>query len=161
MIATPFLTVDRIRMHFNRNLLFIALACSLVACKPSTTETASAPATPAVTAPAPASSGIDLAGIDKSVKPGDDFDAYANGAWRKAFEIPEDRSNYGAFTVLVETAEKRNAELIAQLAASKPAPGTDARRIADFHAAYMDEAGIEQRGLEPLKPQLAAIDAIA
>ena len=154
-------TTGRIRMHLNRNLLFLALACSLAACKPSTTETASAPATPAVTAPAPASSGIDLAGIDKSVKPGDDFDAYANGAWRKTFEIPEDRSNYGAFTVLVETAEKRNAELIAQLAASKPAPGTDARRIADFHAAYLDEAGIEQRGLEPLKPQLDAIDAIA
>ena len=148
-------------MHLNRNLLFLALACSLAACKPSTTETAGAPAAPAATAPAAVSSGIDVAGIDKSVKPGDDFDAYANGAWRKTFEIPEDRSNYGAFTVLVETAEKRNAELISQLAASKPAPGTDARRIADFHAAYMDEAGIEQRGLESLKPQLDAIETIA
>jgi len=145
-------------MHLNRNLLFLALACSLAACKPSTTETI-AP-TPAATAAAPVS-GIDLTGIDKSVKPGDDFDGYANGAWRRNFEIPEDRSNYGAFTVLVETAEKRNAALIAELAASKPAPGTDARRIADFHAAYLDEAGIEQRGLEPLKPQLDAIDAIA
>jgi len=146
-------------MHLNRNLLFLALACSLAACKPSTTETTTAPA-PAATAAAPVS-GIDLTGIDKSVKPGDDFDAYANGAWRSTFEIPADRSNYGAFTVLVETAEKRSAEVIAGLAASKPAPGTDARRIADFHAAYMDEAGIEQRGLEPLKPQLQAIDAIA
>jgi len=145
-------------MHLNRNLLFLALACSLAACKPSTTETI-AP-TPAATAAAPVS-GIDLTGIDKSVKPGDDFDGYANGAWRRNFEIPEDRSNYGAFTVLVETAEKRNAALIAELAASKPAPGTDARRIADFHAAYLDEAGIEQRGLAPLQPQLDAIDAIA
>jgi predicted metalloendopeptidase len=48
---------------------------------------------PAATAAAPVS-GIDLTGVDKSVKPGDDFDAYANGAWRKTFEIPEDRSNY-------------------------------------------------------------------
>ncbi|GAB3346255.1 M13 family metallopeptidase [Lysobacter tyrosinilyticus] len=146
-------------MHLNRNLLFLALACSLAACKPSTTETATAPA-PAATAAAPVS-GIDLTGVDKSVKPGDDFDAYANGAWRKTFQIPEDRSNYGAFTVLVETAEKRNAELINELAGSKPDAGTDARRIADFHAAYMDEASIEQHGLQSLQPQLDAISAIA
>lgn len=146
-------------MHLSHNLLFLALACSLAACKPSTTATTTASA-PAATAAAPVS-GIDLTGIDKSVKPGDDFDAYANGAWRSTFEIPADRSNYGTFTVLLETAEKRSAEVIAGLAAGKPAPGTDARRIADFHAAYMDEAGIEQRGLEPLKPQLQAIDGIA
>ncbi|QNP39497.1 M13 family metallopeptidase [Lysobacter solisilvae (ex Woo and Kim 2020)] len=147
-------------MALQRNLLFLALACSLAACKPAPSDTAATTA-PAATAPAAAVSGVDLAGIDKGVQPGDDFDAYANGGWRKTFEIPEDRSNYGSFTVLVETAEQRNAELIAALAASKPAAGTDARRVADFHAAYMDEAGIEQRGLQSLQPQLDAINAIA
>jgi len=143
--------------------LALALAGGLAACKPAANETASTPA-PAPAAPAAAAapaSGIDLTGLDKSVKPGDDFDAFANGGWRKTFEIPADRSNYGAFTVLLETAEKRNAELIAQLAASNPAAGSDARRIADFHAAYMDEAGIEKRGLQSLQPQLDAIGAIA
>ncbi|ALN55832.1 peptidase, family M13 [Lysobacter enzymogenes] len=145
--------------------LALALAGGLAACKPAGNEAAAPePAKPAAAAPAAAAtpvSGVDLAGMDKSVKPGDDFDAFANGGWRKNFEIPADRSNYGAFTVLLETAEKRNAELIAQLAASKPADGSDARRIADFHAAYMDEAGIEKRGLQSLQPQLDSIKAIA
>jgi putative endopeptidase len=140
--------------------LTLVLAGSLAACKPATNETASAPAQTAAPAATPVS-GIDLTGLDKTVKPGDDFDAFANGGWRKTFEIPADRSNYGAFTQLLETAEKRNAELIAELAAGKPAAGTDARRIADFHTAYMDEAGTEKRGLQSLQPQLDAIGAIA
>ncbi|MGO4774633.1 hypothetical protein AB4084_03770 [Lysobacter sp. 2RAB21] len=106
--------------------LTLVLAGSLAACKPATNETASAPAQATAPVAAPVS-GIDLTGLDKTVKPGDDFDAFANGGWRKNFEIPADRSNYGAFTQLLETAEKRNAELIAELAAGKPAAGTDAR----------------------------------
>ena len=42
------------------------------------------------------SPGLDLAGMDRSVKPGDDFFDYANGTWLKQTEIPADRSSYGA-----------------------------------------------------------------
>jgi len=151
-------------MPYRPNLLSLgltlALAAGLSACKPAPTGTASAPSQAATAAATPVS-GIDLTALDKTVKPGDDFDAFANGGWRKTFEIPADRSNYGAFTVLLETAERRNAALIAELAAGKPAPGSDARRIADFHAAYLDEAGIEKRGLQALQPQLDAVAAIA
>jgi putative endopeptidase len=146
-------------MQMNRTLLFLALACSLAACKPAS-ETATAPATPAATAAAAPAMGVDLAGIDKNVKPGDDFDAYANGAWRNAAQIPDDRSSIGTGFEVQKKAEQRNADLIKGLAATNPAAGTDARRIADYYAAYMDEAGIEARGLEPLKPELAKIDAI-
>ena len=146
-------------MSLQRNLLFLALACSLAACKPSA-ETAATPEKPAAAAAAPVI-GVDLAGIDKSVKPGDDFDAYANGTWRKTAEIPDDRSSIGTGYEVQKKAEQRNADLIKGLAASNPAAGTDARKIADYYAAYMDEAGIEARGLAPLKPELAKIDAIA
>ncbi|GAB3372550.1 M13 family metallopeptidase [Lysobacter rhizosphaerae] len=148
------------RNLLNRNLLFLALACSLAACKPASNETAT-PATPAATAAVAPAMGVDLAGIDKNVKPGDDFDAYANGAWRNAAQIPDDRSSIGTGYEVQKKAEQRNADLIKGLAATNPAAGTDARRIADYYAAYMDEAGIEARGLEPLKPELAKIDAIA
>ena len=136
-------------------ILATALLCS---CK---AEPPPDQATPAAATEQPVQSGVDLVGIDKSVKPGDDFDAYANGGWRKATAIPEDRSTTGSFVVLVELAEKRNAELLQSLEAAKPAAGSDARKIADYYAAYMDEAGIEKRGLDPLKPELAKIDAIA
>jgi len=54
------------------------------------------------TAPSPAASGIDVAGMDPSVAPGDDFNAYTNGGWIKATPIPADKSSYGIGQVLVD-----------------------------------------------------------
>src|SRR5262245_19011822 len=56
--------------------------------------------------------GIDLAGMDKSVDPGDDFFSYANGAWLKGAEIPSDRPSYGAVHVIAEKVRARTADLI-------------------------------------------------
>src|SRR5689334_3090625 len=56
--------------------------------------------------------GLDLAGMDKTVKPGDDFFGYANGNWMKSTSIPNDRSSYGVFDMLAEEASKRTADLI-------------------------------------------------
>ena len=104
-------------------------------------------------------SGIDRAGMDTSAKPGDDFNAYANGTWDRQTQIPDDRSSTGAFYRVYELAERRTADLIKGIA-SDDARG-DARKIADYYAAFMDEDGIEQRGLAPLQPALDAVAAIA
>lgn len=106
-------------------------------------------------------SGVDLAAIDKAVKPGDDFDAYANGVWRKGAAIPADRSSVGVGLDVSTVAEGRNAELIQALAKSDAAAGTNERKIADYYAAFADTAAIEQRGLAPLKGELDPIAAIA
>jgi len=106
-------------------------------------------------------SGVDLAGMDKSVKPGDDFDGYANGTWRKTAVIPADRASTGIFLQVFEKAEKRNAELIRDAGKGNPAANSDARLIADYYAAFMDEAAIEKNGLAPLKASFDQIDAIA
>jgi putative endopeptidase len=105
-------------------------------------------------------SGVDKAAIDPAVKPGDDFNLYANGGWLKTAEIPADRASTGIFFDVFQVAEARNAEIIKGAAAANAAPGSDQRRIADYYAAYMDTAGNETRGLTPLKPELAAIAAI-
>jgi putative endopeptidase len=109
---------------------------------------------------APTISGIDLAGIDTAVRPGDDFDAYANQGWRTKTEIPADRSSTGVGYEVFKVAEARTAALIANAAAEKPAPGTAKRRIADYYAAFNDTAAIEARGLAPLAPALAEVKAI-
>ena len=101
--------------------------------------------------------GVDLAGMDKSVTPGDDFFAYANGAWEKATAIPADRASWGTGGELAELTDKRVSDLIQTAGAAK---GPEARKIADYYAGYMDEAGIEAKGLAPLKPTLARIAAI-
>ncbi len=105
--------------------------------------------------------GVDLKGIDHAVQPGDDFDNYANGGWRKTAEIPADRASTGVFLEVFQKAEKRNAELIKAAGDSQAAAGSNQRLIADYYKAYMDDAAIEKAGLKPLEPALASIDAIA
>jgi putative endopeptidase len=64
------------------------------------------------------------------------------------------------FYDVFKVAEARTAGIIQNAASSRPTSGTDARRIADVYAAYMDTAGIEKRGLAPIRPELAQIAAL-
>src|SRR5665213_17881 len=79
---------------------------------------------------------IDLSWIDTSVKPGDNFYRFADGAWIKRTEIPGDRAAVTIFSQLADRTEKRTASLIEEAAKSNPAPGSDARKIADLYASY-------------------------
>ncbi|MFI5104780.1 MAG: hypothetical protein ACHP79_07650, partial [Terriglobales bacterium] len=104
--------------------------------------------------------GVSVTNMDLSVRPGDDFYNYANGGWIKRTEIPADRSRVGMFTKLAELTNKRTAGIIEEAAKSKAPAGSSSRQIADLYNSYMDEAGIEAKGLAPLKPHLDAIQAI-
>jgi putative endopeptidase len=106
-------------------------------------------------------SGTDVAGMDKSVAPGDDFYAYANGGWIKATPIPADKSGYGVATILVDRTRKQTVDIIQDPQNSGPNATANARKVGDFYASFMDEAGIESRGISPLTPRLEAIAAIA
>ncbi|MBV9316104.1 MAG: M13 family metallopeptidase [Gammaproteobacteria bacterium] len=103
--------------------------------------------------------GLDFAGIDRSVAPGDDFFRFANGKWFATTEIPPDRSSWGTGAELDELTVRRTDELI-RAADASAAPGSEARKIGDYYASYMDAAHIEQLGLVPLVPQLKKINAI-
>jgi putative endopeptidase len=129
--------------------LLIGLALS--ACSPS----------PAGGPSASLPSGIDVAGMDKSVAPGDDFNAYANGGWMKATSIPADKSSYGAGAMLVDRTRQQTIALIQDPVNAGPGATPDARKVADFYASFMDEEGIESKGVTPLKPELDAIAGIA
>ena len=101
--------------------------------------------------------GVGLEYIDETVDPGDDFNAYANGKWIAANEIPADRQRYGAFDMLREGATRDVRTLIETLVASDPAEGTQARRIVDAYNAYMDIEAIDASGLAPAQPYLQEI----
>jgi putative endopeptidase len=116
---------------------------------------------PCATKAQPLASGIDPNGMDTSIAPGDDFNAYANGGWIKATPIPPDKAKYGATAILADETRQRLRDLIQNAAkAGSPASG-NAKMVGDFYASFMDESGIEAKGLAPLKPQLDAIAAIA
>jgi putative endopeptidase len=132
---------------------------ALAACaggKPVPAETA-APAQ----AGSAAARGVDLAAMDRAVKPGEDFYAYANGTFTRTAEIPPDRASTGAFLRVFETVEARTRAIVEEAARGDAPAGSDARKIGDLYASFMDEAGIEAKGLDPLRPTLARIAALA
>ena len=104
--------------------------------------------------------GVNVAYLDRTVRPGDEFYQYANGTWLKSVEIPSDRNYIALDSALIEQTDKRTADLISEVAKSGAAEGDKSRKIADLFNSYMDEAGIEAKGLTPLRPHLDAIAAI-
>lgn len=108
----------------------------------------------------PPAIGIDIDGLNRTARPGDDFEEHANGGWRKTAEIPPDRAYAGIGLDVSDRAEQRTAELIQAAAQSAAPAGSVERKIADYHAAFMDEATIEARGLGPVRPLLDRIAAL-
>ena len=104
--------------------------------------------------------GVDLAGMDRSVNPGDSFYNYVNGTWDRNTVIPADKASWGGFGILRDLSDTRTREIIESAARSKSAPGSNAQKVGDLYAAFMDEAAIEAKGLTPLQPYFAKINAI-
>src|SRR3546814_13137289 len=77
----------------SRLMATAALGALMLAAVPATAQEQAAPATETVAKPEIGAFGFDLSGMDKSVQPGDDFYAYANGTWAKNTEIPADKSD--------------------------------------------------------------------
>jgi predicted metalloendopeptidase len=93
-----------------------------------------------------------------SVKPGDDFFAYANGEWLRTTEIPAGKNRFGARNEIDQITQRQLDRVFAD-AASAPV-GSYARKVADFRAAYLNTSSIETKGLAPLVPLLKRIDGI-
>jgi endothelin-converting enzyme/putative endopeptidase len=105
--------------------------------------------------------GINVANMDRSQKPGDNWFLYCNGDWIKRTEIPPDRAGMGVFAELRDATDKQTASIVENVAKSNAPSGSSQRRIADLYNSYMNEAAIEAKGLTPLEPQLKAIAGIS
>jgi len=138
-------------------LSLLACAAGLAACAGTKPGAKAA----AATARTPAAHGVDPAAMDRSAVPGDDFYAFANGNYLRTAEIPADRSTTSAFLRVFEVVEKRNRTIVEETARGDAPAGSDARKVGDLYATFMDEAAIEAKGLDPLRPELARIAAIA
>lgn len=110
------------------------------------------------TAASAASAPPQLSAVDRAVRPGDDFYGFANNPWLAAAPAPSD-TPYGTGAGLIATTRARVLDLVQDAAARPGAPGVR-QKVGDTYAALMDEAGIEAKGLAPLKADLAAIAAI-
>lgn len=109
--------------------------------------------TPTAGKPQIGSYGFDEAGMDRTIAPGDDFYGYANGTWAKTTAIPADKASFGAFDTLADLSRDRTRGIL------EAAAKTRGSKIGTAYATYLDTAGIEKRGLAPIKPWFAEIKA--
>ncbi|HTT83691.1 MAG TPA: M13 family metallopeptidase [Rhizomicrobium sp.] len=105
--------------------------------------------------------GVDLSAMDKSVRPGDNFFDYVNGAWLKTAQIPADRSSTGAFQDLRILSEKRMKSILEDLDRKPYARlDSDEKKLRDFYDAFLDQRQIEERGLTPVQGDLATFASL-
>ncbi|NED59368.1 peptidase M13, partial [Streptomyces sp. SID10244] len=106
-------------------------------------------------------SGIDLSWVDADVRVQDDLFTHVNGQWLRSHVIPDDRSVDGAFHVLRDRAEENVRDIITACAGSDPESGTDAQKIGDLYASFMDTDHIDALGIGPIRGELEKIAAIS
>ncbi|HEX9228451.1 MAG TPA: M13-type metalloendopeptidase [Arthrobacter sp.] len=104
-------------------------------------------------------SGIALSNIDASVRPQDDLYQHVNGTWLKSTEIPDDRPLEGTFTALRDGSELAVKEIIEDAAARGAESTGIERKIGDLYTSFLDEAGVEAKGLDPIRSRLAEVFA--
>ncbi len=104
---------------------------------------------------------LDPANMDMSVKPGDNFFMYANGAWLTKNPIPATETRWGSFNELLENNYKALHQLLDDAANAKgAAKGSKQQKVGDFYRTGMDSAAIEKLGLAPLNGVLNRIKNI-
>ena len=135
--------------------LLLAAALLLAGTAPVLAQPAHRPPTAAAGRAQYGDWGIDLAARDTSVRPGDDFWAYANQAFVRAHPIPADKTSYGVGDVLDDQIQNQLRDIVEH--APNDAAG---RQVSTLYASWMDVAGIEARGTAPLQPWLARINAV-
>lgn len=98
--------------------------------------------------------------MDNAVRPQDDFYNYVNGNWMKTVKIPADKARWGSFDELRENTDEATLKILKESLGEKFEQGTDGQKIADLYRSYVDFDARNAKGIEPIKPYLAKIDAI-
>ncbi len=112
-------------------------------------------------APAPLKSGVILENFDRSIRPGDDFTGFVNGAWLETAEIPADKATYGVGYMVHERSQDDVRAIIEEASSGQFAEGSDEQKVGDLYRSYMDMDRRNALGASPLADDLARIDAIA
>ena len=98
--------------------------------------------------------GFDVTGMDRTVRPGNDFASFAGGTWEKNTEIPADHPTWGMFNVLQDVSNEQTRNILDE------ATKAHGSKIGDMYASFMDETAANAKGIEPIKPWLAEIAAV-
>ena len=109
--------------------------------------------------------GVDLSARDLSVKPGDDFNRYANGHWLDTYQLKDYEARYGSFNALDDAAVEQVRGIVEELGKRTDIkPGSDEQKVRDYYASYMNQAARDAAGITPIRPlldKIAHIDSMA
>ncbi|KAA6436177.1 peptidase M13 [Agrococcus sediminis] len=103
-------------------------------------------------------SGLPVEEFSDRIRPQDDLFLHVHERWLERTEIPDDKARWGSFAVLAEEAEEAVKEIVIEMQAAEP--GTDARKVGDLYASFLDEEAADAKGLEPIRPLIDRIDAV-
>jgi putative endopeptidase len=103
-------------------------------------------------------SGLALDELSDEIRPQDDLFRHVNGRWLERTEIPEDKARWGAFHLIAEQAEKDVRTIVEE--SQQAEPGTEARKIGDLFASFMDTERIDELGRAPIEDQLRRVDDV-
>ena len=115
---------------------------------------------PATAAPQYGAWGFDLSAMDSSVKPGNDFNRFASGAWLDRTAIPADKALFTLRMTMSDAIETRLHDLMESAAASAK-PGTLDAKAGAFYRAFMDESRIQAAGKTAIAAEIKAINDAA
>lgn len=104
---------------------------------------------------------VDLAGIDSTIRPGDNFFMHVNGKWYNSAEIDADQVGVGSYSFLNIPQKKLLESILEEVSSGTHPQGSLEQKVGDFYASGMDTAAINARGFEPIQPKLAQIEAIS
>ena len=103
-------------------------------------------------------SGINIDNLDQSVRPADDFYAYACGGWMKNNPLPAAYSRYGSFDMLDDNNDKRINGILSELVNGDYEEGTVERKLSDLYKLGIDSVRRDKEGAEPLMPVLNKLE---
>ena len=145
-------------MHLKRVVSAVALCASIATLAPAAPAGKDTTPDAATTAKRYGTWGVELEGMDPSVKPGDDFFKYVNGKWAASTQIPADQTRYGAFNMLRDLSEARVRTILDRWAGDKTLKaGTDEAKVAMLYRTYLDDATAEKLDAKPIQPHLDAV----
>ena len=107
------------------------------------------------------STGINLANLDTTAVPGNDFFRFACGGFNDSHPLTAEYSRYGAFEMLMEDNQKQLKEMIEGFASKENQAGSQGQKIGDLYNLAMDSIKLNADGIAPIKPMLDRIAAIS
>lgn len=99
---------------------------------------------------------VDMDGSDPAVRPQDDLYRHVNGTWLREYQLPPDKTSFGAFSEANDRTQLQLKEIIEGI--EDPEDGTEAQHIRDLYDARTNLDEIEKLGLTPLDSMFAEIE---